>query len=192
MSKLDTSSLCELGVQSQYLNGEGYLVDDALAGRLSAGPKFQIFRAVISSIAVLVVRRLPLGERTAQHLDQHLSMLVQLLPVGKIKPNVAGRVNVPFFGNGAASSSFVSAFPRAVNLRAVIVRVLAVLGLNAAPLFGFSTKLALKGARRSSDVAHAGQFTSSGTLYQALSVCNPLVVFSSPSEMTNSLVKSGG
>lgn len=53
--KLVTSGAAELGIQSQYLDGELHFVDHALAGSMAAGEKLQVLDAVVSPDAVDVV-----------------------------------------------------------------------------------------------------------------------------------------
>lgn len=55
MAKLDTGSFGEFGVQRKHLDGEGYLVDDTLAGTVAARKKFEVFDSVVPSCSIYVM-----------------------------------------------------------------------------------------------------------------------------------------
>lgn len=70
-------SLCgEFGVQADHLDCERYLVDDALACRLSSRPKFQILGAIIRSLTIPMMDVFPGKKRSSKDSSHNNSMLV--------------------------------------------------------------------------------------------------------------------
>lgn len=55
MFQSHTSSFGELGIQSQYLDCESYLVDDTLAGTVAAVEKLKVIHRVVLAVAIFVV-----------------------------------------------------------------------------------------------------------------------------------------
>jgi hypothetical protein len=86
---------CKLGVQSQYLDGELHLVDDALSGTVAAGEKFQILDTVFSSLSVFVMYRFFREQIAADVLRHNVAMFHDVsLPISSGKfghgyPNIA-------------------------------------------------------------------------------------------------------
>lgn len=69
------SRSAEVGVQSQYLDGELHLVDHALAGAVLAPKQFEIAQLIVEPVAVNVVHRF-FGEKfTAKALFHYVSVL---------------------------------------------------------------------------------------------------------------------
>ena len=130
MTKLDTSSLCELGVQSQYLDGEGYLVDDSLARPVATGKKLQVTNIIETSVPVNMVDRLFGEQFSPEMLGHDVTVFQDSVPFagdhrGHRNPNVTVPLDmffvVPAFKAGECTRAdrFVAAFRTAVLLLSV-------------------------------------------------------------------------
>jgi hypothetical protein len=75
VAQFDIGSLREVGVQAKYLDSEGYLVDDALAGTVAATEKFKVCKAVVLAVAVYVVHGFFAVKLATERLSHHIAML---------------------------------------------------------------------------------------------------------------------
>ncbi len=139
-----TSGFGELGVQSQYLDGERHLVDDALAGRLHFYPQLQIARRVVEAVTVLVVNIFELFEWAAEGFCHKHAVLKRFFTSAKVQSPVSRRMDVAFWADRAPRAAFPPAFFRAEFLLHVVAGVPAVFGAAQIALFGFAAQLALK------------------------------------------------
>jgi hypothetical protein len=144
MNQTHTSIFGELGIQGQHLDGEGNLVDYALAGRLLLRPQFQIAWSVVVSIAVLVVHVFMFFERTFESLRHQYAMLVGFFTVSIMQPSISRRMQVAVFVNRSTTSTFPPAFLRAKFLLFVVARVSAVFSSAQVTFLDFAAQLALK------------------------------------------------
>jgi hypothetical protein len=142
--QLVANSTSELGVQSQYFDGELHLVDDTLAGRLSFRPQLKILRIVVQSVSVLVVDIFSIVKRSSENLGHHKTMLKDFTATAQVDAAVSARVDVAVFVNRSPSASLVTAFTAAKSLLFVVARMLAVFGLAQLALASLSTKFTLK------------------------------------------------
>ena len=99
----------EVGVQSQYLDGELHLVDNTLAGRLVLGPQFEVARRIVEFVAILMVYVFIFKQRTSQYLGHYKTLLENLAATSKVNADVAGRMYVALGIDWAPFSAFVSA-----------------------------------------------------------------------------------
>jgi len=81
----------EIGVQAEHFDGERYLVNDALAGGMSLGPKLQVFRSVIGTCSVDVMDVFIGAERATNNAGHDLPMFVD----GFSFPVDGNRTNYP-------------------------------------------------------------------------------------------------
>lgn len=84
VDQLNSGFAPKLGIQTQYLDGEGYLVGHSLAGTVVLDPKLKPLGNIVLPISKFVVDRLPLTERSTKVLLHDVSMLKNLpgrLPV---------------------------------------------------------------------------------------------------------------
>jgi hypothetical protein len=151
----------ELGVQSQYLDGELHLVDDALAGRLFFNPQLKIIYVVVQAIAIFVVDVFTFIKFALEFFRHHYSMLKIGFSPAEVQSPVPGGVNVPFVGYGTPRASFVSTFSAAKFLAFVVARMTTVFGLHQAAFFRNATQLALKS--RDGFLVHEGQLLDSSS-----------------------------
>lgn len=158
MMQFDTSGFGKFGVQRKHLDGEGHLVDDALAGRLPFRPQFEIVRGVVNAVSVFVVDFFAFTKRPPQLLAHDNSVFEILLPASQVHTNVACRMQVPLFGDRAPFSAFVTAFTRAETLLHDVVRMFLVLGNEQATFCKLTAEFALKRRRWAS--VHEGQFNA--------------------------------
>jgi hypothetical protein len=103
VDQLNSGFAPKLGIQTQYLDGEGYLVADALSGAMAAGKEFEVGLGIMLPVAVYVVDGLFLAEFSADLLLHDVAMLKHLstLPVnvsGNRDPNVAMSLDVLLVG----------------------------------------------------------------------------------------------
>lgn len=99
----------EVGIQSQYLDGELHLVDDALAGRLHLAPKFKIGQIVIQAITVFVMHVLMFVQRAAKVFLHNQGMLKTLFATLDVYAPIASRMHPSFRIYGTNGSAFVPA-----------------------------------------------------------------------------------
>lgn len=158
--QLITASAGEFRVESKHLYREVDFVGDALSSGLGLGPKLKIFRAVIRAYSIFVVRRLSFNKRATEQFRHYKPVFEFFSASPQINSDVPSRMQMSFGIYWTRFATFVAAFCRAIDLCSIVTRVLAVFGLNAAPSLRFAAEFALKSSRRSSDVAHACQFTA--------------------------------
>lgn len=78
VAQKDTCCPCEFGVQPDHFYGECDFVDNALAGSVSTGKKFQIAGIVKSAVPVNVVNRFFGIQRASKFLFHYVAMLKQI------------------------------------------------------------------------------------------------------------------
>lgn len=86
----------EVGIQSQYLDGELHFVDDALAGAVAAGEKFEVFNSIVSPNAIDVVDGFVRKQFASDMFGHNVAVFHNMpLPVlalgqfGDVEPNIA-------------------------------------------------------------------------------------------------------
>lgn len=158
VAQLDTGLPSELGVQTQYLDRKGDLVDHALAGRLHLAPQFQIFWPVVEAITVFVVNVLTLAQVAAKYLCHDYAVFKRLTASPQMQATVSSRVHVTSRVYGAPTASFVAALSRTKTLLVVVVAMLSVSGLAKLANARFTTEFALK--RRWGSAVHVALLAS--------------------------------
>lgn len=139
-----TSSFGELGVQGQYFDGEGHLVDHALTGRLSFRPQFQITRRIIESVSIFVMNVLFITKRTLEHFFHNKSVFINFPTSTKIDASVSRRHDVTLFRYRAPFAAFPSTFLRAKALFIAVPQLLTAFHAISAPFSDFTAEGALK------------------------------------------------
>lgn len=135
----------KLGVSSQQVDGELYLVRDTLSVRLVPGPKFQIFNDVVRAVSVFVVNTFVFCQRASEIGRHYIAMLQSLLATALMNFNVSGGVKVPIWINGPPSSALPATFFAAKFLSFIVGTARpTVFVAHKSALFGYATQLALK------------------------------------------------
>jgi hypothetical protein len=164
MTQFVASSFGELGVQSQYLDGELHLVDDALAGWLIPGPKLKIRNIIESSVAIFVMNRLYGCQRAAEMFRHYVAVLRDFSATSKMQPDVARLLNVAFGVDRSPRTSFPAAFLAAEFLLHVVAGMATVFGSAKLPIAGFAAQFTLK--------CRSGLLVHIGLLRDSLSAVN--------------------
>ena len=156
LSQFDTSVGGKAGVQSQYLDGERYLVDHALAGAMSATEQFKVFQTIFGALAVYVMYGFFWVKFAAQVLLHHVAMFEHFRLFAVVRQRGYGQPDVPvtfnvtsdvagfktFVGSGFLRSRF--AFLAAIFLLSVYAKFFCV----AASYFKFAAMFAGKSVSR--------------------------------------------
>lgn len=153
------SSFGEFGIQGQYLDGELYLVGDALPSEVFARPQFEIRKLVVQSVAVFVMYAFLAKQRATDMLRHYFAMLENLLAATFVQSTISRRVDVSFGGNGTPRAAFPATFLAAKFLPLVVTGMLAVFRFHKAAFFGLTAQLALKS--RDGFLVHVGQLPDS-------------------------------
>ena len=161
--QLVTSGSAELGVQSQYLDGERHFVDDALAGRLLLAPKFEITWSVVKSVSIFMMDVFKWVQSATKHFSHDQAMFERFGTAANVNADVPGRMDMPFRIYWAPFTSFISTCfgtkPRAHVEAAVPSSVCVV---NPSALRRFATQLTLKS--RWVVPVHLSHWTQCGSL----------------------------
>lgn len=135
----------EVGVLSQYLDGELHFVDDTLAGRLISRPQFQVRNFVIQAIAIFVMHAFEFGQRASQVFRHYVAMLQKLFAAALVYFSVSCRADVSVGVDRAPSSTFPAAFFAAEFLAFIVGPARSsVFVTHESALFRYTAQLALK------------------------------------------------
>ena len=159
MTQFVASSFGELGVQSQYLDGELHLVDDALSVGLVARPEFEVRKAVVEAVAILVMYAFKFGQRATKMFRHCVTVFQHFAAAPKVEHHVSGRMHVAFGVDRAPRATFIAAFFAAEFLTHVVSAGTTVLKATHTTFFRYATQLALKS--RSGFLVHIGQLPGS-------------------------------
>jgi hypothetical protein len=162
LMQFKAGSPAEVGVQSQYLDGELHFVDNALTKRLVGHPEFEIFWLVVISIAVFVMYLLVAAQRAAKHLFHYKAVLVGFFSAAKVYAPVAGINQVALVRYWTPFSASVATLFRAEFLVVIVARWTAIFVAKLTAFDRLRAILALQQHRWS--LAHIGQCSLSGAL----------------------------
>lgn len=169
LSQLDTSSTCELRVKSENVDCKLHLVDDALTGRLSLIPEFEVLRAIVGSRTVFVMDCFARLQRAAKNFFHHYSMEKFLRAATIVQPNISRRMLVSVGVYGAPLSAFVPTVAAAKALFRDVARMTAVFCATHLPRAGFAAEFALES--RGWFLVHEGQLTQPGQAVKETVLC---------------------
>src|SRR5882724_7538324 len=134
----------EVGIQSQYLDGELYFVNDTLPSRLISRPKLEIGKFVVESIAILVMHAFKFCKWAIQMFRHYVAMLKNFAPTSQMHPHVTRRMHMTVGVDRAPRATFPAAFLATKFLTFIVARVATVFGLHQSAFFGNAAQLALK------------------------------------------------
>ncbi len=137
-------SSAEFGVQRQYLDGELYLVDDALSGRLHFAPEFKIARAIVQAIAVFVMHGFVASKHAAKFFFHDFALFKYFTAAAQVHNHVPRRMSVPFWVYWAPFATFVPTLFAAKTLFFLVARKPPIFSFGRAVFGSFAAQLALE------------------------------------------------
>lgn len=135
----------KIGIAQKHLDGELYLVGDALTRRLVTRPKFEIGNFVVQAIAIFVMHAFVLCQRALQMFRHYISVLKNSVAATQVQAHVAGGKQVSVRIDGAPCATFPTTFLAAEFLADVVGAVrTSVFVPHHAAFFRYATQLALE------------------------------------------------